>query len=132
MMRAPGISVSLPCARIRTARRHPLTHDHLECRKRTSRRPRRAPPGPQGPPRGHFGLFAQVALAAARLRNQALFERVFDGVNAGLRAHLVLVTGTAANTDSAYLHVVCCHDRQSTRERNDSGNQRQPGHGAPL
>ena len=67
-----------------------------------------------------------------RLRNQVLFERVFDAVNAGLRAHFVLVTGAAANTDSAYLHVVCCHDRQSTRECNDSGNQGQSGHGAPF
>jgi hypothetical protein len=45
-----------------------------------------------------------------------LFERIFDAVNAGLRAHFVLVTGAAANTDGAYLHVVCCHDRQSTSQ----------------
>jgi hypothetical protein len=51
-----------------------------------------------------------------------LFERVFDRVDAGLRAGLVLVRGAAADADAADLDLVVCHDRQAAGKGNNAGH----------
>src|SRR5262245_51062058 len=50
---------------------------------------------------------------ARRHRGQPLFERVFDGIDAGLSARLVLIRGAAADADTTDMHLVVGHDRQA-------------------
>ena len=51
-----------------------------------------------------------------------LFESVLDGIKPSLSARLILVGGAAADADPTDMHLALSHDRQSTRESNDSGN----------
>ena len=61
-----------------------------------------------------------------------LFERVLDGIKPSLSARLILVGGAAADADATDMHFALSHDRQSTCESNDSGDQRQTGYHAPF
>ena len=53
-----------------------------------------------------------------------LFEKVLDGIKSSLSARLILVGGAAADADPTDMHLALSHNRQSTSESNNSGNQR--------